>query len=579
MSLNKYSSSNNQNLKINNDNQSSSNNKFMINQTSSFNIQSKTTKNNNYFCLKKNNNKKYISYKCNPIKKDINKNILIRYNTPSAKQKINSFLDNNITFFNKEKNIDNNQIYELKFKNILNNNHLIRSKSYNNNKVEFIDKFGKEIVNKFSPRIKKKIQRIYKILESSNFPKPINSYKLNKISNITNYNSQINKNKEKYHNNQKNCLRKYYSYFNNENPMKYNDKNVKILETNKLSDINGCENYSYKDKKEESYSGNYNCQKIDKKNLYQNYISKEKIKIEEKDDKINMISDSNNTNNNNLKLNKNLINYLNKYKGEQKKIMERCLSTLNFNYADDNYNYNFQINYNDLDNSNNNQNNNLKSTNNYIKDKIINENKNNNSNHRNKNEKNYGTIFEDNKENFNNINLNYINGNKTYEKKTNKDGIKKDFNYKKINYKKYNINKDKNIQLNIFNFDEDIQFTNKRLYFPISKGNNKYYHNKFLYFGDIDNDYSLIKKPKIKSELLLTKIPRHTKINENKKNKYTINIPRLFNYQKKNITNVFKKDLNNNIGLQSKKSAIMPPNNYSNEFIKKVFTSFYIKNI
>ena len=563
MSLNKYSSSNKQNIKIN-DNKSSFNNNFMINQTNSFNIKSKKTNNNNCFILKKNNNKKYISYKCNPIRKDKNKNLLIRYNTPSVKQKtiINSFLDNNNTLFNKEKNIDNNQIYELKFKNIIKNNHLIRSKSYNNNKGIFIDIFGNEIINRISPRIKKKVQNIYKILESSNFPRAINSYKPNKITNITNYNSEINTNKEKYHNNQKNYLIKYNSFNNNENLMKFNDKNGKILETHKISDIN--ENYVNKDKIEESYSGNYNFQKINKKTIYPSSL------LKEKDDKNNMIG--NNTKNNNTKLNKNLINYLNKYKGEQKKKMEECLSTLNFNYADDNYNYNFQINYNDLDNSNDNEKKNVNPTNNYINEKIINENNKNNSN---KNiENGHETKIDDFKENFNSININYINEN----------GIKNDCNYKKINYKKYNINKDKNIKIDIFNYDEDIKFTNKKLYFPMSNKKNKYfpmsnkknnyYHNNSQCFGDID-----IKKPKTKLELLLTKIPRHVKIKENQKNKYEMNIPRIFNYQIKKNTNNFKKDLNSNIGLQSKKSAIMPPNNYSNEFVKKVFTSFYMNNI
>ena len=113
----------------------------------------------------------------------------------------------------------------------------------------------------------------------------------------------------------------------------------------------------------------------------------------------------------------------------------------------------------------------------------------------------------------------------------------------------------------------------------MSNKKNNYYHNNSQCFRDIDNTYNLIKKPRPKLELLLTKIPRHAKINENQKNKYTMNIPRIFNYQlKKNTTN-FKKDLISNNRLQSKKSSIMPPNNYSNEFIKKVFTSFYKNNI
>ena len=553
MSLNKYSDSNKPNIKINKDILTSLNNNVIINQTNSFNIQTKITNQNNCFLLKRNNNKKYMSYKYNRIKK--NKDIINRYKTPFVKKKIiiNSFLDNNSTLFNKEKNNDKNQIYELKFKNIFKNNYLIRSKSYNKKNIH-----GKEI-DRFSPRIKKKVQNIYKILESSNF-NPINTYKLNKISNITNYNREMNKNKVKNNKSQKNFLIKCNSFLNNENLMKCNNKNRNILETFKIHDNNNYENNSN------------NFQKINKNNIYQKNFYKETIKDNENEDNNNNIIGDNSNYTNNLKLNKNLINYLNKYKGEQKKNMEECLSTLNFNYADDNFNYNFQINYNDLNNSNDNQKN-EKLTNNYKTEIKINENSSNNSQENENEIKN--VVY---KENFNIMNMDYFNENKIDEKKINDNGIKKECNYKKVNYKKYNFNKDKNIKLNIFNNDEDILFINKKINFPMSNEKKKYYHSNSLFFGDIDNTSNLIKKPKTKLELLLTKIPRHVKLNENQKNKYSINIHRFLN-QKKNNANNFKKDFNSIIGLQSKKRAVMPPNNYSNEFIKKVFTSFYLNNI
>ena len=54
-------------------------------------------------------------------------------------------------------------------------------------------------------------------------------------------------------------------------------------------------------------------------------------------------------NDNNNELFESISYYLNKYRGNEKKVMEECINKLNFNYIDNNYNYNYQINYNDLE--------------------------------------------------------------------------------------------------------------------------------------------------------------------------------------------------------------------------------------
>ena len=524
MSLNKYNQkfvcSTKPNIKETNDNN------LIINQTNSFNIPNKILNNNNFLIIKKNINKKYISYKNKSIRKD-----KIRYSTPSLMQTSNNIFNldiNNQTL--PKKDISNFNIYELKYTNSnkFKYNQLFRNKSYNINKRKY--------ENIFSPKIKTKVQKLFKILESSNFPKSTNSYNLK--DNI-HYNRKTNYNKEKYHNTKKNTLIKYNSFINNKNSDKFDDKNAKKFQVfeNKFSDNNNYENYI-------SLNENNNFQKINK--------------IEENiDDKINK-------ENNNIKLNKNLINYLNRYKGNQKKIMEECLINLNFNYADDNYNYNYQINYNNLDNYNNNRNNNI-NIDQIDEKKIINDNNlNNNSNY-------IKTINQDNKENIYNINDN---------DNDNNNKIKKDFsNYKKINFQKNN--KNKNIEINLFNPDEDIKYINKKAYFPLSNKKNRYYKNKSLLFEGNENTSTLIQKPKTKLELLLTKIPRHHRyenLNEKTINKYSINIPKFFNYKKKINTNNFNKELSiSRFPSKNKNSAIMPPNNYNSQFIKKVFKSFYNK--
>jgi hypothetical protein len=268
MSLNKYNQkfvcSTKPNIKETNDNN------LIINQTNSFNIPNKILNNNNFLIINKNINKKYISYKNKSIRKD-----KIRYSTPSLMQTSNNIFNldiNNQTL--PKKYISNFNIYELKYTNSnkFKYNQLFRNKSYNINKRKY--------ENIFSPKIKTKVQKLFKILESSNFPKSTNSYNLK--DNI-HYNRKTNYNKEKYHNTKKNTLIKYNSFINNKNSDKFDDKNAKKFQVfeHKFSDNINYENYN-------SLNENNNFQKINR--------------IEENiDDKINK-------ENNNIKLNKNLIN-------------------------------------------------------------------------------------------------------------------------------------------------------------------------------------------------------------------------------------------------------------------------------
>ena len=328
-------------------------------------------------------------------KNEINKKYNLS-NLPSYlhKTKTSSYFSLNKKLINLDKKIEKNHInlfkefkngrnYE-KYKQIIKNNNSI-SNTNNINKEKYIYKkyLKKKLNNILSPSIKSKIFNIYKTLDNFDNSKTslsfdqFKSHKYNNIK-ISNYYDNIkNLSKKKYFNKKFNKLIK--CNINDFSLNSSNKKNNKNKIKNSLSDKFSLKKQIKKQKNIYSYINKIKNNKNEITNFNEqiNKEEKEYNKIINNNSKMNnnkIIIDNNNINDNEIiqssvydkkvnnkkveinvdinkenKLNLRVNNYLNKYKGNQKKIMKEIISKLNFNYSDDNYNYNYMINYNNED--------------------------------------------------------------------------------------------------------------------------------------------------------------------------------------------------------------------------------------
>ena len=138
------------------------------------------------------------------------------------------------------------------------------------------------------------------------------------------------------------------NYFNNNQLIKSLSKKTSLKKKIKYEIMKNYNNNINDSKKEKII---FNVQNIKENNEIANDINKVK------NNKYNQTSIYNEkeSNDKDIKINSNINNFLSKYRGNQKKIMEECIKKLNYNYSDDHYNYNYKINYNEIDVYNNNQ--------------------------------------------------------------------------------------------------------------------------------------------------------------------------------------------------------------------------------
>ena len=582
------------------------------------------------FAILLNKNHKYKSYiypKFNSIIKDKNiVNIQSDSNSLSLyKTKSNSYFDYKKKLVNKDKNSIGNY-----FK----NDSMIKNYNTNINIEKFKNRIKNEIGNSFSPKNRIKAMKIYEILEFSDFHNTSNTNNLSylKKKNIKNhFKKLINKKPVKYNNffnsnlyNKNINILEYNSTKKKEikpidslleiNNLKIQDKNNNYLEnnTNKNNDRNI---FNKKNKKliksfSQCYYPNTNIIKNNVEDLGNNINNNEKgiVKINQEDFIITNGNEHNNStvktqinnlsNNeiqqgkmnetNNKTANPYISNYLNKYRGDQKRIMEECIRKLNYNYSDDNFNYNYQVNYNDFSsfgtsntinklketiNPQINNETNVKHNNNSLNCQIINNNYLNDSNY-------FKVKDEENKENSNintdensNEEKNIIKNEKPKNNYINQKKYKDIFSKAQlINFKKQNK---KNIEINLNYPDENIDF-NKFF----NKDNNNYLsqdnNNTKSYFNNRKNNLTTkFKNTKNNSKNLLNNIPRHEYKKDNK-NKYSNNIQKFVNQKKNNnVTNLHKKLSKTKFNFMNKKISVMPPNDYDREIITNVIKDLY----
>ena len=559
--------------------------------TNTYNISNKLINNDFSLLFEKNN----LSCKYNSIIKNIN-------NIKSTTSKLNN--SNNTLYFDYKKTSavkHNKNRYKYLFK----NKYYYKINYLNKNNFNDREKYNNLIINdRFTPKNKLKVIKIYKTLESSKSHYPINSTYSYNVKEYNGFNNKLDCNNEYFYDDNKTCKMKINSFINRNNTTnksnknknyfdknnhkyrinlllkKYNsikkETNENCLDINSIKNNNVCENDNDLIKNKtivKSYSDNY--LKIDKKdNINNNTFNNEQNNKE--------LKKIDNSYKNIIKeniLKPNIENYLNKYKGNQKIIMAECINKLNYNYSDDNYNYNYQINYNDIETNNNYQ------KNNNILQPIL-----------------YNNIQENQLENNHedlvceqNINSQNINNYENNKEKINKDNIKNNIltdeiinnndienNFSKImmkmkkssldekdktliNSQKYNNRK--KINFNLKYPDENINYVNRTIYLKLPEKNiNNKYHPKSIFFGDNENPKytKLFKKSKTKLELLLNKIPKHEYIKGNEKENDRLNIPKFLNQRKITNTRYTNKDSNESKLIKyinnNKNNRIMPPN-------------------
>ena len=536
-------------------------------------------KNIKHISLLTNNYNNNIYDKINSIVKKENK-INIRENKVIIDSSNNSILFE----YNKKANKPNLNRYRYLFQDkYYYKLDYLDKKNYNDNNINYTN-----ILNeKFTPKNKLKAINIFRTLESSDSPL------------VKNLNTTYN--------------RKEYNKFNNQQKT-INDSNLKInyfTSNNSMNRINNRNNYINKDGIKslmERYNShteviNRNFEEVDTnsnsienknenkadlinnkiiiKSLSENFLGKHnvhsnknlKINNSEKNNiELNIKIEDNVNNDINEKNCKkvNFDSYLNKFKGNQKKIMEECINKLNYNYCNDNYNYNYEINYNNRENFNNER------KENDINGQINIENQINNDN-------DFSDIInksnivnnEDNKDNIiinikNNLNKDEnLNNNIIFEKDFTENKIKeKRFTYDKKDLK-YLIKSSKNenrksIDYNLIYPDENINSINRTTFFHFKEKN-----KNDLYFPILNDDNKrskytkLIKKSQQKLDLLLNKIPKHEYTRENIKDKYSLNISKFINGKKRISINIGKESNGSKLIKylkKNKKNIIMPPN-------------------
>lgn len=508
------------------------------------------------------NEKKFIPYKFNSILRDRNINNIFpsyKYNSIlKDKNNINVFppslirKSKSISFLYYDKDLFK-QLYYFNFKNNYKCNINLKSSSYNNNKIKLINLYKRERKKVFSVSKKENLRKIYKNPKFNNFYISLN-ISSNNLKAYHHYKNKLVQNKIGNYKTQNNNTKMFKL-------IKYDKDNHK-LENSKTQNFNTL--YEISTKKKAYYKNNYfNNRPYQTNKNHKNYSNEnkkifikyfsEKNNIEKEDfkkDEVIKIKEREliESNNNNLKdkinnkeLNNNLVIYLNKYKGNQKKYMEECIRKLNYNYIDDNYNYNYKINYNELNIGKNN----------------------------NLNENNDNKINEFNKEN-----IDHLNNDNFKDENNNKE---KHLNFKKINIKKH---KNKNIEINFFNSgDNSDNLINKKNSISLTAVKNGLPQYKSLFLEDFESNLTTAKmenNSKTKLEYLLSKIPRHYKKTEIKKINYINNINRYLNEKKNDTISFLDKYLSKSrlIHRTEKNKTIMPPNNYYSEFIKKDFKNF-----
>ena len=583
---------------------------------------------------KNNKHKSFICPKFNSIVRD--KNVIkIQSDSTSLslyKTKSNSYFDYKKKLFNQDENRVNNYFQK---------DSMIKKYNTNINIDKYRSKIKKELGCSFSPKNRIKAMEIYEILEFSDYQNSTNSNNLNYLKRKSLKNNKLRKKPVKYNN----FINNAKSNNKNISILKYNNINKKeirpinsLFETNNLENQDKIDNYPENNKNEENNKSIYNKKnKKIFKSFSQSYFPKknnnEEInKNEDINNNENEILNTNNedfyviTNsseknsqtlkipthnlfnneipkgkineNNNKTIKPSINNYLNKYRGDQKRIMEECINNLNFNYSDDNYNYNYQINYNDcntfgsINKSNKyneekepiNQNiNNEIEKNTYINNSINQQMINNNNNNNNSN--NFKLDGEENKENINIINTiennneeNIIPNNEKLNKNNNLNNKKyKDIfsNAQLINFQKHNKKK---IKINLDYSDENIDFNqlyNKDNY--LSYDNNNKLHNTKSYFNNTKNNLTtkLIKNGAHNPKYSSNRINRYEDI-KNNKNKYSQNIQKFLNQKKKiNVHNLHKKLSKVKFNFMNKQISVMPPNDYDREIITNVINDLY----
>ena len=434
------------------------------------------------------------------------------------------------------------------------------------------------INDKFSPKNKLKAMNIYKTLHSSNsqyFPNSINSY------NIKEYNELYNEQKSNNDNNNNikinNFIHSYYSAnrynrnINNINKSKiktlFNKYNTQVKTINRnFSNVNTVnkENNNNEDalinKRKIVKSLSDNC--LDKKNgNYNGYIYNREQNNKELKIEINDYKDKINENNEKKPI---INNYLNKYKGNQKKIMEECISKLNFNYSDDSYNYNFKINYNDIDRLNKGKENPKFKESKNLENQINSDN-------------DFSEIINDEKENIvNNIKSNFMNyenlnknENENYfsENPIKLTRLSLDIKDKKDSINSLKNEKRKNIDYNLIYPDENVNYINRTADIQFQEQNKNDIYRPILFDDNKRSKYTnLIEQSQQKLELLLNKIPKHEYIKGCIRDKYTINISNYINIRKKRIVMNKGKESNKSNLIKyinkNKKNIIMPPNGF-----------------
>jgi hypothetical protein len=527
---------------------------FLTNNNSNFS--------NKYSSLLKNKDKFNIREN-NVTIENSNNTIHFDYNKKAIKQNLNKYK------------------YLFTKKNYSRLNYLNKRYYYKNNDKNNKNDANIFINDKFTPKSKLKAMNIYKTLRPSNsqyFPNSINSY------NIKEYNGLYNEQKSNNDNNNNIKINNFIHSYNSANRFNRNINNinksriktlfnkyksqVKTINRNfsNVNTINKENNDNYEDalinKRKLVKSLSDNC--LEKKNGHVNnngYIyninneqNNKELKLE-----INNYKDIINENNEKKPI---INNYLNKFKGNQKKIMEECISKLNFNYSDDNYNYNYKINYNDIDRLNNGQ------ENSYFKEPINQENQINNDN-------DFSEIINDEKENIiNNIKNNFANY-ETLNKNENEnyfseDPIKLTRLSLDIKEKKDSINSlknenRKNMDYNLIYPDENVNYINRTAVIQFQEQNKNDVYHPILFDDNKRSKYTnLIKQSQQKLELLLNKIPKHEYTKGCIKDKYAINISNFINIRKKRIGMNKGKESNESKLIKyinkNKNNIIMPPN-------------------
>ena len=317
-----------------------------------------------YYNYTKKDNKSSINiHKYKSIIKE--KNIINKKLTPSSLHKTKT-----CSFFSLNKKIANLNIkleknYINVFKNGSHYKSVVGTNNINKQKYKYKNNF-KNIDSIFSPKIKSKIMRIYKSLD--NFHNSKTYYSFNNLNSEKTNNKKINNkyddilhcNKAKYINNYNKLIKNSINNDSLNLENNYFDKNQIIKSLSKRMSLKKkikyekMKNYSDKNNDNKNEKINFNMKSI-KENKEYNDIITDINKVKNNKHIQISINNEKESNDKDIKKNSDLNNFLNKYKGNQKKIMEECIKKLNYNYSDDHYNYNYKINYNEIDTYNNNQ--------------------------------------------------------------------------------------------------------------------------------------------------------------------------------------------------------------------------------